>query len=58
MSDEDRQKMIDKINNTNKNKNKKFIDTFFSINGREPDATEMSGSGDGGDDSDGDNGGR
>ena len=56
MSDEDRQKMIDKINNTNKNKNKKFIDTFFSINGREPDATEMSGSGDGGDDSDGDNG--
>ena len=35
--------MIDKINNTNKNKNKKFIDTFFNINGREPDVTEMSG---------------
>ena len=58
MSDHDRQKMIDRINNTNKNKNKKFIDTFFNINGREPDATEISGEGnsDGGSDGNSDGG--
>jgi hypothetical protein len=40
MSNEDRQKMIDKLNNK-KPKNKKLINTFLEINGREPSEEEL-----------------
>lgn len=40
MSNEDRQKMIDKLNNK-KPKNNKLINTFMEINGREPSEEEL-----------------
>ena len=39
MNNEDRQKMINSINNVKTNK--KFVDTFFSLNGRNPSETEI-----------------
>jgi hypothetical protein len=39
MTDEDRQKMINSINNIKTNK--KFVDTFFRLNGRNPSETEI-----------------
>jgi len=39
MSDEERQKMIDNINNISSNK--KLMDTFFNLNGRAPSETEL-----------------
>jgi hypothetical protein len=39
MNDEDRQKMINSINNIKTNK--KFVDTFFRLNGRNPSETEI-----------------
>ena len=39
ITDEDRQKMINSINNVKTNK--KFVDTFFRLNGRNPSETEI-----------------
>jgi len=39
MSEEDRQKMINSINNVKTNK--KFVDTFYRLNGRNPSETEL-----------------
>jgi len=39
MTDEDREKMINSINNVKTNK--KFVDTFFRLNGRNPSETEL-----------------
>jgi len=39
MNDDDRQKMINSINNVKTNK--KFVDTFFRLNGRNPSETEI-----------------